>query len=184
MITTTNTIADRKGARRSLCRPERFWPNAACTSLHAASFFAIWRESAWAHSRPGRTSGKFGHVRFARRKRKRIPGICGSPRPLRIDGVAGGVIQGAPSPPEAELIRPTHLVGAFCLDGQITQNLSSPPAKIFRLSRRANQRYQLAPSFPGKRGVSRSSRTRERMRPCVALAQTCHLTSRARRDRR
>jgi hypothetical protein len=34
----------------------------------------------------------------------------------------------------------------------------------FRLTCRANQRYQLAPSFPGKRGVSRSSRTREGMR--------------------
>ena len=31
-------------------------------------------------------------------------------------------------------------------------------AKISRFRRRANQRYQLAPSFPGKRGVSRSSR--------------------------
>src|SRR5260370_33736843 len=29
----------------------------------------------------------------------------------------------------------------------------------FRLSRRANQRYQLAPSFPGKRGGRASSRT-------------------------
>jgi hypothetical protein len=34
----------------------------------------------------------------------------------------------------------------------------------FRLTCRANQRYELAPSFPGKRGVSRSSRTREGMR--------------------
>jgi hypothetical protein len=34
----------------------------------------------------------------------------------------------------------------------------------FRLTCRANQRYQFAPSFPGKRGVSRSSRTREGMR--------------------
>ena len=36
--------------------------------------------------------------------------------------------------------------------------------KIFRFRRRANQFYQLAPSFPGKRGVSRSSRTRDGMR--------------------
>jgi hypothetical protein len=36
--------------------------------------------------------------------------------------------------------------------------------KIFRFRRRANQFYQLAPSHPGKRGVSRSSRTREGMR--------------------
>ena len=40
----------------------------------------------------------------------------------------------------------------------------APSQKIFRFRRRANQFYQLAPSFPGKRGVSRSSRTRERMR--------------------
>ena len=37
-------------------------------------------------------------------------------------------------------------------------------AKIFRFRRRANQFYQLAPSQPGKRGVSRSSRTRDGMR--------------------
>ena len=37
-------------------------------------------------------------------------------------------------------------------------------AKIFRFLRRANQFYQLAPSFPGKRGASRSSRTRDGMR--------------------
>ena len=37
-------------------------------------------------------------------------------------------------------------------------------AKIFRFRRRANQFYQLAPSFPGKRGASRSSRTRDGMR--------------------
>ena len=36
--------------------------------------------------------------------------------------------------------------------------------KIFRFRRRANQFYQLAPSFPGKRGASRSSRTRDGMR--------------------
>jgi hypothetical protein len=36
--------------------------------------------------------------------------------------------------------------------------------KIFRFRRRANQRYQLAPSHPDKRGVSRSSRTRGGMR--------------------
>jgi hypothetical protein len=34
----------------------------------------------------------------------------------------------------------------------------------FRLTCRANQRYQLAPSFPGKRGGRASSRTREGMR--------------------
>ena len=38
------------------------------------------------------------------------------------------------------------------------------PQKIFRFRRRANQFYQLAPSFPGKRGASRSSRTRDGMR--------------------
>jgi hypothetical protein len=36
--------------------------------------------------------------------------------------------------------------------------------KIFRFPRRANQRYQLAPSFPGKRGGRASSRTWEGMR--------------------
>ena len=43
-------------------------------------------------------------------------------------------------------------------DGQITEKLSSPLSKIFRFPRRANQRYQLAPSRPDKRGGSRSSR--------------------------
>ena len=37
-------------------------------------------------------------------------------------------------------------------------------AKIFRFLRRANQFYQLAPSLSRKRGVSRSSRTRDGMR--------------------
>ena len=40
----------------------------------------------------------------------------------------------------------------------------APSERIFRFRRRANQFYQLAPSFPGKRGVSRSSRTRDGMR--------------------
>jgi hypothetical protein len=40
----------------------------------------------------------------------------------------------------------------------------APSAKIFRFRRRANQIYQLAPSFPGKRDASRSSRTRDEMR--------------------
>jgi len=31
--------------------------------------------------------------------------------------------------------------------------VQSPLAKIFRLTRRATRDYQLAPSFPGKRGV-------------------------------
>ena len=39
-----------------------------------------------------------------------------------------------------------------------------PSQKIFHFRRRANQFYQLAPSFPGKRGASRSSRTRDGMR--------------------
>jgi hypothetical protein len=33
--------------------------------------------------------------------------------------------------------------------------VQSPLSKIFRFRRRANQFYQLAPSFPGKRGGSR-----------------------------
>jgi hypothetical protein len=36
-----------------------------------------------------------------------------------------------------------------------TKTCLVPVDKIFRLTRRANQRYQLAPSFPGKRGGSR-----------------------------
>src|SRR6476620_12373513 len=36
-----------------------------------------------------------------------------------------------------------------------------PSRKIFRFLCRANQFYQFAPSFPGKRGASRSSRTRD-----------------------
>ena len=49
-------------------------------------------------------------------------------------------------------------------DGQIKKSCLALFEKIFRFRRRANQFYQLAPSFPGKRGVSRSSRTREGMR--------------------
>jgi hypothetical protein len=41
-------------------------------------------------------------------------------------------------------------------DGQITARRANPcpapPRKIFRFRRRANQRYQLAPSFPGQEG--------------------------------
>jgi hypothetical protein len=48
--------------------------------------------------------------------------------------------------------------------GKSLKTCPAPLRKIFRFRRRANQRYQLAPSFPGKRGVSRSSRTREGMR--------------------
>jgi hypothetical protein len=47
--------------------------------------------------------------------------------------------------------------------GQISNFCQALLKKIFRFPRRANQRYQLAPSFPGKRGVSRSSRTRDGM---------------------
>ena len=45
-----------------------------------------------------------------------------------------------------------------------TKTCPALSAKIFRFRRRANQFYQLAPSFPGKRGASRSSRTRDGMR--------------------
>src|ERR1700682_1666665 len=48
--------------------------------------------------------------------------------------------------------------------GKSVKTCPAPSRKIFRLSRRANQRYQLAPSFPGKRGGRASSRTREGMR--------------------
>ena len=60
----------------------------------------------------------------------------------------------APHAP-AEKIRPQHQRDLPC---------PSPSRKIFRFRRRANQFYQLAPSFPGKRGASRSSRTRDGMR--------------------
>jgi hypothetical protein len=40
-------------------------------------------------------------------------------------------------------------------DGQITKTCPALNRKIFRFLRRANQFYQLAPSFPGKRGGSR-----------------------------
>jgi hypothetical protein len=60
----------------------------------------------------------------------------------------------APHAP-AEKIRPQHQRDLPC---------PSPSQKIFRFRRRANQFYQLGPSFPGKRGASRSSRTRDGMR--------------------
>src|SRR6266567_1035577 len=41
----------------------------------------------------------------------------------------------------------------FRNDSKASRVVQSPLSKIFRLTRRANQRYQLAPSFPGKRGV-------------------------------
>ena len=52
----------------------------------------------------------------------------------------------------------------FLPDGQIKKTCPAPLRKIFRLTRRANQGYQLAPSFPGKRGDRASSRTWGRMR--------------------
>ena len=60
----------------------------------------------------------------------------------------------APHAP-AEKIRPQHQRDLPC---------PAPSQKTFRFRRRANQFYQLAPSFPGKRGASRSSRTRDGMR--------------------
>ncbi|SIO15977.1 hypothetical protein SAMN05443247_02445 [Bradyrhizobium erythrophlei] len=71
--------------------------------------------------------------------------LCGQ-KPTRT-GVMG--------PGRMSVLHPTGKSVIFC-QGRLK--------KIFRLLRRANQRYQLAPSFPGKRGVSRSSRTREGMR--------------------
>jgi hypothetical protein len=52
----------------------------------------------------------------------------------------------------------------FAPDGQITQNLSSPFEKNISLPPSGKSALPARPSFPGKRGVSRSSRTRERMR--------------------
>ena len=50
----------------------------------------------------------------------------------------------------------THI---FCPTGKSVKTCPAPLKKIFRFRRRANQRYQLAPSFPGKRGGRASSRT-------------------------
>jgi len=77
--------------------------------------------------------------------------------------------------PGRERLRPTHddcgllrskrhgrlaLAGATKQpDGQISKNLSSPSVKINRLTRRANQRYQLAPSHP-VRGAGRDRHER------------------------
>jgi hypothetical protein len=58
---------------------------------------------------------------------------------------------------------PADLRHTECPSGKSPKTCPAPLRKIFRFPRRANQRYQLAPSFPGKRGVSRSSRTREGM---------------------
>src|SRR5260370_28481242 len=55
--------------------------------------------------------------------------------------------------------------------------------KIFRSTRRANQRYQLAPSFPGTRGVSRSSRTRDGMRWTRAASARNGVAGRLTRER-
>jgi hypothetical protein len=52
----------------------------------------------------------------------------------------------------------------FCPTGKSVKTCPAPLRKIFRFPRRANQRYQLAPSFPGKRGGRASSRTWEGMR--------------------
>jgi hypothetical protein len=52
----------------------------------------------------------------------------------------------------------------FCPTGKSVKTCPAPLRKIFRFRRRANQRYQLAPSFPGKRGGRASSRTWEGMR--------------------
>ena len=41
--------------------------------------------------------------------------------------------------------------GNRCPTGKSTKTCPAPSRKIFRFRRRANQRYQLAPSFPGKR---------------------------------
>ena len=46
-----------------------------------------------------------------------------------------------------------------CPSGKSVKFCPAHLRKIFRLTRRANQRYQLAPSFPGKRGGRASSRT-------------------------
>ena len=59
---------------------------------------------------------------------------------------------------------PAHDVRKIDPIGQISKSCPALSVKIFRFRRRANQFYQLAPSHPGKRGGSRSSRTRDGMR--------------------
>jgi hypothetical protein len=46
-----------------------------------------------------------------------------------------------------------------CLTGKSVNSCPAPPEKIFRFARRANHLYNLAPSRPTQRGVSRSSQT-------------------------
>jgi hypothetical protein len=71
----------------------------------------------------------------------------------------------APNAHRSDIARiPADLRHTECPSGKSPKTCPAPLRKIFRFPRRANQRYQLAPSFPGKRGVSRSSRTREGMR--------------------
>jgi hypothetical protein len=61
----------------------------------------------------------------------------------------------------------------FCPTGKSVKTCPAPLKKIFRFPRRANQRYQLAPSFPGKRGGRASSRTREGMRWTLWRRRVC-----------
>jgi hypothetical protein len=61
----------------------------------------------------------------------------------------------------------------FCPTGKSVKTCPAPLRKIFRFRRRPNQRYQLAPSFPGKRGGRASSRTWERMRWTLWRRRVC-----------
>jgi hypothetical protein len=61
----------------------------------------------------------------------------------------------------------------FCPTGKSVKTCPAPLRKIFRFRRRANQRYQLAPSFPGKRGGRASSRTWEGMRWTLWRRRVC-----------
>jgi hypothetical protein len=51
------------------------------------------------------------------------------------------------------------MTGSFCLDGQISKNLSSPIFKNILLFSKAKSPAYLLPFRAHKRGVSRSSRT-------------------------
>jgi hypothetical protein len=82
---------------------------------------------------------------------------------LRPSGRASARTRWAPIRP-TNSFAPPIFYARFAPDGQITKTCPAPLRKIFRLTCRANQFYQFAPSFPDKRGVSRSSRTREGMR--------------------
>ena len=83
-----------------------------------------------------------------------------APRQFSFRNAGGGGLAYGSGIMDAHLC-PRHPTGKSVF---ATKTCPALPQKIFRFRRRANQVYELAPSFPGKRGVSRSSRTRGGMR--------------------